>query len=274
VVTQTVEVMRRCECDEIEILTTFLLCFSHTRDVNFILREKSLLMTAVCVVVLTVDCFIPYFLYTFCHIVTLASLLFVRSPHSNMTCSPRDDTARLLFLLVCITPLLCASASASAEKLMFSFRHNWEHRELVSKQSKEIQALQDSCGQMKSYKKYRLNSYGMGSGLQSLSKAMCNAHHTGLPLFIEAYDWIWNDVEFCHNQGNFSNPLECYFGPGIAPSSCDLRRHSEQEGQYWVRYNCPKYVVDDGDMMEVFKFEGHFYEFLFQHLVSRAWRLA
>jgi hypothetical protein len=168
---------------------------------------------------------------------------------------------------------ICVVNATDAENL-FTFRHPWENRPPVSQEAKEFQILQDSCSSTNTFRRYEVNHFGLGSGLQSFSKALCNAHHARMPLYVEPTMWIWNDREFCSRQGNFSNPLECYFGPGIAASSCNLTHKMDQQGQYWVRYKCPKYVVDDGDALSVFNFEGHFYEFLFSHVNPQVVQLA
>ena len=161
-----------------------------------------------------------------------------------------------------------STAQVEIQPRVFAFRYIWDNRTLVSDVAKRLQAMQNSCSTVSNYRKYSINNYGLGSGLESLAKAMCNSYDAGFPLYVMPTKWVWNDAEFCDRQGNFTNPLECYFGTGIAATSCNLHISEKQQQQYWIRYKCPKLVIDDGDVLEVFKFEGYFYEFLFQHIVS------
>lgn len=145
-------------------------------------------------------------------------------------------------------------------------RHNWESRPPVSALAKKIYNMQHDCALERRH--HNVNSYGMGSGLTSLSRAFCNSLDGNHPLEVgsrsaDAYkDWIWNDQSFCKDQPYANSTMGCYFGRtfNICPEG------QPPKGVEWVHSACKKYVSHPGNLNATLVFNAAFFEYLFSEV--------
>ena len=164
--------------------------------------------------------------------------------------------ARTIFL--CTLTFICTLAEGGVK-----LRHRWENRPVTSSIAKRIYDNQHNCGLER--RLMGLNNYGMGSGLISLSHAMCTGLHLNAHVALtEPYtEWIWNDKEFCKTQNYNNSELACYFGPvyNLCPDKRDMK------GVYWVNFvQCPSIVNHPGNLRAAFSFHGAFFEYLFSQV--------
>jgi hypothetical protein len=159
--------------------------------------------------------------------------------------------------------LVVAPIAICTDAVGVKLRHRWENRPPQLEFARKMVENQHDCKKQRG--SYGLNQYGMGSGLISLSHAMCTCMEHDCSAIVQKHptDWIWNDVEFCKTQNSYNSTLGCYFGPLF--NQCPPI--DKNEGLYWVNFvKCPHVVNHPGNLKGIYHFHANTFEYLFSHV--------
>jgi hypothetical protein len=162
-----------------------------------------------------------------------------------------------------ISILLLATIVLSKD---FKLSNNWRNLTLLSHVARSISTNQNNC--TNEIRRHNLNSYGMGSGIMTTSKAFCNALQLNSPVHITGSKWLWNDEKLCldfmtpESQAGFT----CYFGAHISKCASD----SVPMGSYrlipWEHIDCPDWISHRGNISDVYAFKAGYVEYLFSRM--------